>query len=133
MIAFAEIKNRIRTYLYAHTFATEENLAYAGKTLAPPDGIWYRETFSEFTVDYPAQFSCRISGSVIYEIMIPADSDFSDAETIQEQICEIFLPPLMLSGNEFRIQTTRITPLAPTHERAWNIAAARIHFFVFPA
>lgn len=132
MIAFAAIRNRIRTHLCTHTPVNAERLAVEGNVLAPFDGMWFRETFPEFTVEHPSQFSCRISGSAVYEILLPSDRDFTEAETIRQRIADLFLPPLLLSGDDFCIQTTRIAPLATTHESAWNITSVRIYFLAFP-
>lgn len=132
MIVFAAVKQRIRTSLLTRFPIRAEQLATEGGITAPADGIRYRETFSGFTVDHPAQFSCRLSGSVIYEVLQPADCEFAEAEALRQRITDLFQPPLLLAGDGFRIQTTRITPLTFTHERSWNILPVRIYFFVFP-
>ena len=132
MIVFAAVKQRIRTSLLTRFPIQAEQLAAEGGITAPADGIRYRETFSGFTVDHPAQFSCRLSGSVVYEVLQPADREFAEAEALRQRIADLFQPPLLLAGDGFRIQTTRITPLTFTHEQSWNILPVRIHFFVFP-
>ena len=80
----------------------------------------------------PAQFSSRADGSVVYEILQPSDCDFRKAEALRQDIADLFQPPLLISGDGFYLQTTRIVPLASHLERAWNIAALRIHFSAYP-
>mgnify|MGYP000755191155 CR=1 FL=1 len=132
MIVFAKVKQRIRTCLITRCSIQNGQIAAEGSITAPADGIRLRETFSGFSVDHPAQFSCRLSGSVIYEVLQPADREFAEAEALRQRIADLFQPPLLLADDEFRIQTTRITPMAAAHERSWNILPVRIHFFVFP-
>ncbi len=132
MIALISMKERIRSYLFSHTGVTPERLACGGGGIAPSGGMWFRETFSEFTVEYPAQFSWRCSGSAVYEVFQSADADFREAEELCQKIGDAFLPPLLLAGEGFCIQIQRIAFPSTGHEDAWNRASVRITFSAFP-
>lgn len=132
MIEVVKIKERIRSHLLSHTTVTEDHLAIAGGSLPPPGNMWFRESFSEFSIEYPAQFSWTISGSAVYEVFQAADSDFREAEAVCQTIGEAFLPPLLLTGEGFCIQTQRIAFPASGRESAWNHGSVRITFSVFP-
>lgn len=132
MIEFQAVKLKIREYLFSHSSVDSGHLAGEGSFFVPDGGLWFRETFYDFTVTRPAQFSSRVDGSVVYEILQPSDCDFRKAEALRQDIADLFQPPLLISGDGFYLQTTRIVPLASHLERAWNIAALRIHFSAYP-
>lgn len=132
MIEFQAVKLKIREYLFSHSSVDSGHLAGEGSFFVPDGGLWFRETFQEFTVTRPAQFSSRVDGSVVYEILQPSDRDFREAEVLRQSIADLFQPPLLISGEGFYLQPTRIVPLASRLDRAWNIAALRIHFSAYP-
>ncbi|HBJ97014.1 MAG TPA: hypothetical protein DDZ11_11675 [Lentisphaeria bacterium] len=132
MIEFQAVKSKIREYLFAHSSVDSAHLAGEGSLFVPDGGLWVRETFYEFTLTRPAQFSCRADGSVVYEILQPSDRDFREAEALRQDIADLFQPPLLISGEGFYLQTTRLVPFASRLDRAWNIAALRIHFSAYP-
>ena len=73
-----------------------------------------------------------LSHTTVPEVFQAADSDFREAETVCQTIGEAFLPPLLLTGDGFCIQTQRIAFPASGRESAWNHGSVRITFSVFP-